>query len=86
MCFQFLSKSISKNKMFLRLQQVDHFTNCWKRPLVVSSSWQFLDNFPVLVMQFKVNVHVECQTDQDSLTKLQRKLEQSEVLGRNCDS
>ena len=77
----------------------------------MSSSWQFLDNFPVLVMQFKVSfavcehffkqfynvqtlltvtcylphVHAECQTVQDSLTKLQRKLKQSQVVGRNCD-
>ena len=30
------------------------------------------------------HVHAERQTE-DSLTKLQRKLKQSQVLGRNCD-
>lgn len=55
MLLQFLLKSVSNNKLFLCLQTVDHWASCWKSPLVVSGSWQFLHNFQALVMLFNVS-------------------------------
>lgn len=105
-----ISAKISVQIVFVFTKSWNHWANCWRIPLVVSGSWQFLHNFPVLVMQFNVScalcehffmqfihvqtlltvtlcllhVHAECQRE-DSLTVLQRKLKQSQVLRRSCD-